>query len=628
MDKDEFIKEKIVWGEPLGKGTFGTVFEIEYKGKKFAGKKIKKYLEEEIKLNEDYIKLLYNREVDTLKKMSKCENSVKYYNSYEEKDNYIIILELCDTDLNEIIEEKEDGLNSSEILYIMNDLNKAFKYMNEQSIIHRDIKPDNIMIKYIDSSKQKFIPKIGDYGISRTIDEEGASTVCGSPIFRAPEIIEQKYNDKVDLYSIGVLIYYMYFKEYPKKKCDKVDLKSNININSKDALLQDLLNKLLVDSKKRLSWPEYFNHPFFSQDKIIINIYDSTLENIAIQSCIIKKDNEIDQKSKENFISIDECLNYKNKDKKDDNLFILGILSKYFTKIGIKTILIEKEDLPRNEIIRNYHKVLFQFICNGYILKSKYILNFGLNNDRRMELVKDPNERSKFNEKIKNIMLIKYNLKDEEIIITNYRLFNDQFTAIIIFKSNFNENITKNELIEIFKNDEDLKYLTNIEKELIIPSIRLNASMLDCQEHNKDNKWRENEKRGGEPYFPPIGWTKYGIRVRHCFDNKNNDWIYLHNKKEWCTAYCPITNKITQKYENENDIKHPGKKVGIGVYCYTKSDEMGENTEEINIKGYKYKIGFIIKVKPDKIRCPENNKNIWVVNGNHDEFRPYGILIK
>ena len=55
---------------------------------------------------------------------------------------------------------------------------------------------------------------------------------------------------------------------------------------------------------------------------------------------------------------------------------------------------------------------------------------------------------------------------------------------------------------------------------------------------------------------------------------------------------------------------------------------MGENTEIININGYDYKIGFMIRVKPDKIRCPESYKDIWVVNGNYDEFRPYGILLK
>ena len=590
--------------------------------------------------------------------MSICENSVKFYLYYEEKGYHIIIMELCDNELEKIINDKENGFNSSEILSIMSGLNNAFKYMKMNGIIHRDLKLENIMIKY-NPSKTKFIPKINDYGFSRELGSGVASTFCGSLQFMAPEILlNQLYDDKSDLWSIGIMIYLLHFKKAPfevknyynKKEVEK-ELNKKKKKNAKNKLLDDLLDKLLVyDPNKRLSWAEYFNHPFFNQNKDlidkfenfgindykkdndkIIKVYAHILEKMVIDSYVIKEINEKDIKtSPEKFISIDDCLKYK--DKKDDQFFILGILAKYLEKIGIKTLIKKTINLPRNSHLIDYHKTLLQFICNGYILKNKYILNFALNDDRRTILIKDITERCKFNEKLKNVMSKKYNLKDEEIIITNYKIINNQFSAIIIFKSNFNRNITKNELIEIFQNDADLIKITSIEKELIIPSIRLDRSMLDYQGDNKDNKWRENEKRGGEPYYPPKGWIKYGIRIADCYDNKNNDWITLYHKTgEWCTAYCGITGitkKIEQIYENENDIKHPGEKIGIGVYCSIKSNIMGENTEIININGYDYKIGFMIRVKPDKIRCPESYKDIWVVNGNYDEFRPYGILLK
>ena len=54
---------------------------------------------------------------------------------------------------------------------------------------------------------------------------------------------------------------------------------------------------------------------------------------------------------------------------------------------------------------------------------------------------------------------------------------------------------------------------------------------------------------------------------------------------------------------------------------------MEEYTETINAKGKNYKVGFMVRVKPDKFRASEKNKNIWVVNGNDNELRPYGILI-
>ena len=193
--------------------------------------------------------------------------------------------------------------------------------------------------------------------------------------------------------------------------------------------------------------------------------------------------------------------------------------------------------------------------------------------------------------------------------------------------------VTKNELLNVFQNDDDLKTLTNVEKELIIPSIRLNLSMLEASKNNKDDsKWGKNETRGGEPYYPPIGWHKYGLNVFGRYDNNNNDWLKANNNpREWCIAYCPFTGinkKIEQTNENDNDIKNNKKKVGVGVYCSLKPDVFEKMADEIQVNGSTFKLGFMIRVKPDKIRCPQNNKDIWVVNGNDDEFRPYGILSK
>ena len=55
---------------------------------------------------------------------------------------------------------------------------------------------------------------------------------------------------------------------------------------------------------------------------------------------------------------------------------------------------------------------------------------------------------------------------------------------------------------------------------------------------------------------------------------------------------------------------------------------MEKDAETINVNGEDYKVGFMVRVKPDKIRASAKNKNIWIVNGNDNEFRPYGILIK
>ena len=85
---------------------------------------------------------------------------------------------------------------------------------------------------------------------------------------------------------------------------------------------------------------------------------------------------------------------------------------------------------------------------------------------------------------------------------------------------------------------------------------------------------------------------------------------------------------MEQIYENDDDIRHQGKKVGVGVYCPSDPKIMEEYTETIYANGANYKVGFMLRVKPDKIRASQKNEKIWVVNGNDNELRPYGILIK
>jgi hypothetical protein len=357
----------------------------------------------------------------------------------------------------------------------------------------------------------------------------------------------------------------------------------------------------------------------------IINFYDYTIDKIIFQNNFEK--NNLQNINPQNFMTIDECLN-----SKDDSDFILGILAKYLEEIGIQ-VLIEKDKSPRNFELREYHKNIFQIICNNYILKQKYLLHFDLGEKRLKQIVSKPIERGNFNGKIRKIILKEYHLKDEEIFITNHRREKNKFTVMMLIKSNFNKEITKDKLIDIFrKQDNDLNTLSKIDTEKIISIIKLNKSMLSPQFNNKENKWSIGEKRGGEDYIPPLGWINYALNIENCYGDKNNNWIsYSHLPGEWCNAYCGfkgITQSINQIYENEDDFKHPGRKVGIGVYCPSDPSIMEKDTETIDVNGEKYKIGFMLRVKPDTIRACEKNKRIWVVNGNDNEFRPYGILVK
>ena len=188
-------------------------------------------------------------------------------------------------------------------------------------------------------------------------------------------------------------------------------------------------------------------------------------------------------------------------------------------------------------------------------------------------------------------------------------------------------------MLIIFKKSKfDIKYFSDIEYIPILETIRLNKSMLDSQGNNKNDLfWGYNETRGGEIYYPPVGWHRYGLRVFNKYDNQNNDWLSYDNRKgEWCISYSGLsgfTNK-NQSLENDNDIKNPGQKIGNGVFTWFKPELINNYTESIDVNGINYKMALMLRVNPKKIRIPQSDQNVWVVNGNPDEIRPYGILLK
>ena len=98
-------------------------------------------------------------------------------------------------------------------------------------------------------------------GFILSVDEEGSnesSCSLGNDNFKTPESYFQGNHEKCDLWSVGVLIYYLYFLK---------PLKDPLNYKKPDDEdLEDLIEKLIVyNPKKRMNWEEYFSHPFFKK---------------------------------------------------------------------------------------------------------------------------------------------------------------------------------------------------------------------------------------------------------------------------------------------------------------------------------------------------------------------------
>ena len=143
--------------ELIGRGAFGNVYKAKNTNTdEIRALKIIDLLEENEELN-----IIIDNISHQIKNTRICsennENSVKYYESFLTKREFVIVMELYDDDLDKVLRRKKEGFTPEEVYKIMIQLNHTFKIMKKNYIVHRDIKLSNILIKYKDFQKSNFI---------------------------------------------------------------------------------------------------------------------------------------------------------------------------------------------------------------------------------------------------------------------------------------------------------------------------------------------------------------------------------------------------------------------------------------------------------------------------------------
>ena len=250
-------------GIEIGEGGFGKVRTIIHKktGQLRAMKLIKKSKE----FNLDEIENLMLLNHPNILKL------FEYY--YDEQENIYIITEYIRGE--ELFNKIQEVYRFSEedAAIIIKSVLQAITYCHSRGIIHRDLKPENILIPTGSSKIDYTLLKIIDFGASVLKKDDGKiSFRFGTPYYIAPEVLQESYNEKCDVWSIGVILYLLLIGQAPfdgddddiicqKIISEEIDFDNNNKIKELSREAVDFMKKLLEKNPdKRISSAQALEH--------------------------------------------------------------------------------------------------------------------------------------------------------------------------------------------------------------------------------------------------------------------------------------------------------------------------------------------------------------------------------
>ncbi|CAH6421134.1 Protein kinase [uncultured virus] len=263
----------------LGEGSFSTVYLGKYIGQDNKYIKNNTYIAIKI-INKNSLTPNGNKIIDdemeimNIIKNNPHPNIVECYDVIKTPNNVYIIMEYCDSgDLRTIIRKP---IQEKFIQFYFSQLANGLKFLNCKGIIHRDIKPKNILL-----TNQNRILKIADFGFAKLSQEHDLyETICGSPLYMAPEMLKHlQYNKQTDLWSIGMILYEMLYGTHPFHNCKSIPELKNIietivldippNNNRNKQVSKECLNllKMLLqkDVTRRINWDDFFDHTWINK---------------------------------------------------------------------------------------------------------------------------------------------------------------------------------------------------------------------------------------------------------------------------------------------------------------------------------------------------------------------------
>ena len=618
----------------LGEGSFSVVqlYEDKKTKIKYAVKKMNIENIEKITKNKNLI----NTEVNIHGRINH-PNIIKLHNYFRIKNNSYLILEYSPNGTLFDIIRSSHGLSEIYSFYYFLQTLNAIYFLHLHSIIHRDLKPENLLIN------EKNIIKLCDFGWSVKLKDNKRTTFCGTVEYMAPEIIKkQEYDETIDIWSLGVLLYEL-VHSYSPFFSEDLDVKkignniTNNNLKFKDGLSEDYKNLvaslLIKDSTKRIKIEDIFQHPFMTRYinmiylevnnniNTINNNYENNSEEsnstIKIPENIITTRNEhINKNINRKINKINTEINNNSQFSNEDDIYRETNTNAIFESIPNEPIpkILPEPKLYYNEIKKiktNFYKKMPELNLNQNNINS----NREKKNDMLNKKMKVENKIFK-NQKIAHVKSFSLGQNDP-----TFKDLGENRLKIIISINNtqnqnyINKNKNRNKMNQLFtKHKKSLSnfiqdYLGSNQNISLINKIEpLNPLQQSLNIDNKDDliiSSPKNKKYINQAYLTESKHNK--VKNKIFIPDSNNNCIKSDNSNQYQYISMINTNN-TNNYSNiiinNNGIGHDSKK----NLKNKKLKISNSNNKDLN---------YLCRVNTDSRKCLFNNtKNIG--GNNHD----------
>lgn len=221
---------------------------------------------------------------------------VGFEHFFEDAENVYILLELCPNQtMNELLRRRKRLIELEVQCYILQ-LVHTLQYLHQHKVIHRDLKLGNLFLS------ERMEIKVGDFGLATKLEFDGERkrTICGTPNYIAPEVLEGKsgHSYEVDIWSLGVIIYTLLVGKPPFETADVKTTYRRIKMNAysfpDSVQLSDqsrsLITRVLIsDPTKRPTLEDILSHEFFQQGNPIPPLMPISTLSVPPPSSFLKQ---------------------------------------------------------------------------------------------------------------------------------------------------------------------------------------------------------------------------------------------------------------------------------------------------------------------------------------------------